>query len=822
MSLSPSAIPLLVTAVFNLAIAIYIYRSNPRERPHIALAAIGALGALWATGVALGHYTVPVSVIFVRFTLAVASLAPLSVLILAEVFPPAREIRHSRPLMLFAVPATIFPMLAMFSPFLVVSVESGTKGISIQYGPLHTAYGIYMLSCFASSIWVLGRKYRSVTGPLRIQTGYLLLALSIPIAFGTLTNLLIPLLLGTSTLSKFGPLFSLGMIALIGHAIIRHRLMDIRVKVRRGVVYLAAVLVAGLALLALLVVSNALFHDEHQAPNREILLALLVAVLFAPLKGQIQRAFDRYLYREPYDYQRTIRETSRVLSTTIDLPALLGHFARTVGATLRPEGLAIYLLDEEDGRFERAHLLGHGAFPDHASPALPLLAQLEGERRLLFRDEVGQQPAGPDPEAMLADFARLGSEVLVPLIEGDRVIGFLAVGAKRSGDPFFSDDADLLATLANQSAVAVRNAQVHHQVLLVNEHIQRILATIESGVVAVGARGRITLFNRAAETLVGVSASALRGQPVGHLPVSLARLLEATAADGESRSLVEFALPNSAGQPIPLMCSTSPLIGSQGARLGAVAIFSDLSRLKELEQEKRRAERLASLEAIASGMVHEIRNPLVSLKAFTQLLPTRFDDPEFRGSLVRVADREISRIDELLGRFRTLSSAQAQPMALVDVMDPLRATLELLHPEMEARKVRLRRVGGDGPLHQITGNASQMEQLFHNLILNAVEVMNEGGELTVRVADLSEAGGSSLLVEVSDTGPGIPADLVDKIFNPFVTSKARGSGLGLAICSSIADAHRATLRARNHVGHPGCTFTVEFPVPGERPATIRK
>jgi signal transduction histidine kinase len=99
--------------------------------------------------------------------------------------------------------------------------------------------------------------------------------------------------------------------------------------------------------------------------------------------------------------------------------------------------------------------------------------------------------------------------------------------------------------------------------------------------------------------------------------------------------------------------------------------------------------------------------------------------------------------------------------------------------------------------------------------------MSEGGELTVRVADLREAGGNSLLVEISDTGPGIPPDLIDKIFNPFVTTKARGSGLGLAICSSIADAHRATLRARNHYDRPGCSFTVEFPVTSERPAAIR-
>jgi signal transduction histidine kinase len=115
-----------------------------------------------------------------------------------------------------------------------------------------------------------------------------------------------------------------------------------------------------------------------------------------------------------------------------------------------------------------------------------------------------------------------------------------------------------------------------------------------------------------------------------------------------------------------------------------------------------------------------------------------------------------------------------------------------------------------------------MQQLIHNLCLNALEAMNEGGELTVRVADLREAGGSYLLVEISDTGTGIPADLLDKIFNPFVTSKSRGSGLGLAICSSIADAHRATLRARNHVDRPGCTFTVGFPASEECSTAVRK
>src|SRR5262245_45023299 len=133
MSISPSAIPLFVTAVLNLAIAVYVYKRGPRGRPHVALAAIGAIGALWAIGVALGHYATPQSVFFVRFTLAVASLAPLSTLVLADVFPPERVLRKSSALRVFVVPGVLFSILAMFTPLFVVSVGGGPKGISIEY-----------------------------------------------------------------------------------------------------------------------------------------------------------------------------------------------------------------------------------------------------------------------------------------------------------------------------------------------------------------------------------------------------------------------------------------------------------------------------------------------------------------------------------------------------------------------------------------------------------------------------------------------------------------------------------------------------------------
>jgi signal transduction histidine kinase len=147
----------------------------------------------------------------------------------------------------------------------------------------------------------------------------------------------------------------------------------------------------------------------------------------------------------------------------------------------------------------------------------------------------------------------------------------------------------------------------------------------------------------------------------------------------------------------------------------------------------------------------------------------------------------------------------------------LRDTLEALHAEIEDRKLH-RRQPGEATRRPIIRNATQLQPLSLNLCLNAIQAMDQGGGRTVRVADLSERDGSTLLVEVADTGPGIADVLLPTIFDPFVTTKPHGTGLGLAICRGIADAHHARVSARNNVGRPGCTFTVESPVPSGRPA----
>ena len=243
---------------------------------------------------------------------------------------------------------------------------------------------------------------------------------------------------------------------------------------------------------------------------------------------------------------------------------------------------------------------------------------------------------------------------------------------------------------------------------------------------------------------------------------------------------------------------------------GALIVFSDLTRLKDLEREKRRAERLASLGTFASGIAHEIKNPLVAIRTFAELLPERFAEADFREDFSKVVVSEISRIDDLVGRLRGIAATAPQHLGTVDIREPITHTLTLLRGQLERNGTTVRCEFEDAPFHVAVAD-SQLKQLFLNIILNSLESMGPGGDITVRIRRRELHGTTLIVTEISDTGPGIADSVRNNIFDPFFTTKARGSGLGLAICRGITDAHRGSIRAENRVDCRGASIIVEFP-----------
>ena len=178
-------------------------------------------------------------------------------------------------------------------------------------------------------------------------------------------------------------------------------------------------------------------------------------------------------------------------------------------------------------------------------------------------------------------------------------------------------------------------------------------------------------------------------------------------------------------------------------------------------------------------------------------MPEWFSEEDFRNDFSRVAIKEIERIDDLVGRLRGLAMPSQQSLVPVDLRIPLEETLTLLRGQLEQARISLD-LEFDEDLPTIVGNFAQLKQLFLNLLVNAVEATEPAGRLSIRIRNHSTRDSRSVTVEVIDSGPGIPDDLLSKVFEPFVTTKPQGSGLGLSICRGITDVHRATIRARNN------------------------
>jgi signal transduction histidine kinase len=417
--------------------------------------------------------------------------------------------------------------------------------------------------------------------------------------------------------------------------------------------------------------------------------------------------------------------------------------------------------------------------------------------------------------------ARIGGEIAFPLFQDEVLAGFIVIGDKRSGDPFYSRDIDLLSTLASQAAVAMKNAHLYSQVVVANEYVDNILSTMESGVIAVDATGHISLFNLAAHRLTNMRFTSSAGLSYNDLPAPLAGPLRNTLLEGASHSQLETVLHGHDGSDLPLVYSTTKLQDKDGTTHGALIVFSDLSRLKDLEREKQRAERLASFGALAAGIAHEIKNPLVAIRTFAELLPERFGDVEFREDFSKVVIKEISRIDDLVARLRGLASTGPQQVGAIDLRDPINDTLALLRGQLEQTRTAVVREFED-PAPFVSIEDSQLKQLFLNLFLNAIEAMGTDGTLTVRITRRHSQGLPLIVVDVSDTGPGISDTVAANIFDPFFTTKARGSGLGLTICRGIADAHRGTIRAERNLAGPGTVIVVELPVPSAAAELLQK
>jgi nitrogen-specific signal transduction histidine kinase len=806
----------------NLALAGLVFFWHPRKPVNQAFAAFVLMIVSWSfcTTMFYVYATHPVQLLWGRSAFAAASLIGSTFVVFCQLFPDHKHLRLNKACRSFILFGALLAGLS-FTPLILRALDlTRSEAVRREYGALYPMFIVFILTAFGYGIWTLTRQWRRARGRSRLQIQYLSLGLGLFFCGGIMTNLVMPTLLPSTRSGMYGPYFGLFIVSLTAHAIIRHRLMDIRVIIRQSITYaLSAWVAVGIIWGLMRLMSHGLGLQLHPSLSfLPLMIGVAGAMVFHPVRTAIQYLFDRYCYRHAYDYRQAIRGISQVLAGLLRIDPLCDHLTTFILETLKVEEAAVYLYHDRSLIEQRSYQhvgkeeLLRPAPLTMVSPHLILL--LARARQPVLQDELALWAEASELEHFHEEFTLLRSKVLIPLLVEQQVAGFIGVGEKLSGDPFFSQDLEFLVTIGHQAAAALKRAQLHEEVSWMKEYNESILRHMESGLVVVNHDNRITVMNEAAARMLEIRAAEVVGQPLDKLiACGLGQPLLDTLLEKTIYTNHEATLMTGPVQALPVVLSTSILHGADEQPHGAILAFNDLSQIKVLEEEKRRIERLASIGAFMSGIAHEIKNPLVAIKTLAELLPEQYDDEEFRETFTKVTLNEVDRIDALVRRLRSLSSGPNVPLHPLNILTPLEETLSLVSGELTRHHIKVIR-DYQSVVPAIMGDHDQLKQVFVNLCLNSVEAMGEVGALMVTVESRGKPVGQSpeLVIQIADTGPGIPAEHLSSIFDPFFTLKEQGTGLGLAICRGIIDYHRGSITAANSSEDSGAVFTVKLPV----------
>ncbi|MDP2839324.1 MAG: ATP-binding protein, partial [Syntrophales bacterium] len=323
------------------------------------------------------------------------------------------------------------------------------------------------------------------------------------------------------------------------------------------------------------------------------------------------------------------------------------------------------------------------------------------------------------------------------------------------------------------------------------------------GLIATDAGGRLSAFNQTAEAILKRTAAEVLGKPAEEiLPGSCRELFRTLAAE---RRLIERAFDCAVeeGRTIPLDIIATTLCEENGAFVGHILLFRDMTEIRRLEKEVARSRRLASLGSLAAGVAHEIRNPLSSIKGFATWFRERYrDNPEDRET-AEVMIREVDRLNRVITQLLEFARPLTMHRVPTTLQAVIRHALKMVEGEAQAKRIVVE-TDLSVEVGEIPLDADRMTQVLLNLFQNAIGAMEAGGVLRISLDRRDEKG---VRITVADTGIGIPREDLPRVFDPYFTTRPSGTGLGLAIVHKIVEAHGGEVRLESEPGR-GTTATI--------------
>ena len=615
---------------------------------------------------------------------------------------------------------------------------------------------------------------------------------------------------------------SLGLLPLtFGYAIFRYRLMDVDLIFKRGMVYtLAAGLIAGTYFAVIAAVAE-LVHAQipSSGPVGLILAIVVTALLFDPVRKWVQAHMDQVFYRTRYDYRQTLIEFARELSSETDLDKMLSALVDRLSRTLLVDRMAVFLTSSEPPhRFLLAKSFGISQTSGIDLSFLNV-PRPEMEAGHLFFDNT-HQVQREDPKAQEA-IGKLDLNYYIPCRAQKRVIAVLGLGKTMEGDFLTSEDVELLETLAGYLGIAIQNARLYASLEQKAAEYERlkdfnenIVESINVGVLAVDLADRIESWNSQMEVMYALPRWQALTRPLSEVfPAAFVEEFYRVRQNPGIHNLYKFRLDTPAGEGRIVNVAIAPLVTKKFNVIGRLIIMDDITERVELESQLTQADKLSSIGLLAAGVAHEVNTPLAVISSYAQMLAKQLQGDPQKSALLEKVTRQTFRASEIVNNLLNFSRTSGTEFTEVDVNKIISDTLALLEHQFRTARIRVHDELCEH-LPTIHGNAGRLQQVFLNLFLNARDAMANGGTLRVTTAN-----GEGVSVSVSDTGTGIAQEHIQRIYDPFFTTKttpregqqSRGTGLGLSVTYGIIQEHAGKIRVESRPGE-GTTFYLDFPL----------
>jgi PAS domain S-box-containing protein len=632
-----------------------------------------------------------------------------------------------------------------------------------------------------------------------------------------------------------------------GHSVVRYRLMDVDVVVRRALVYgmttlTIAMMIGAVALgLVFLAVGSNLSTTEITLRALIAIVAMgAIVMLSEPLKKYLQERADRFFYGERYDLRHGLLDFGRTLSATTALDPLLHALSERLQQVLDVEKVAIFIEDEAvPERYRLAKSINVGENYRIPQDFRQMIRQKAAEKGVvradefeLLDEELVDETSGEKNGIIgkIEKFSLNGKNIhrqelhyFVPCVVRSKMVAVIGLGRATDGSLLSSEDLEILQTVSGYIGVAIENSLLYQEqhsraeeLALLKEFNESIVESVNVGLIAVDENGKITRCNSTFEQMMNVPRDETIGKSVEEVfDESFALNLESILGKSrwhltEVRNAYKLLTTDSHGKSLVLNVAVAPLRSVSNQQTGAIVVLENVTSRVKLEESLQQNEKLSSIGLLAAGVAHEVNTPLTGVSSYTQMLLGMIPETDPKHALLQKMQKQTDRASNIVGNLLNFSrTGNASEFVEVDINKLLDDTLQLLEPQLRSSNVEIVKNYVATP-PKIFGSGGKLQQVFTNLILNARDAMPSGGSIMLTT---EFDGGDGVVVKVSDTGEGIAPENIGKIFDPFFTTKGvgNGTGLGLAVSYGIVQEHAGTIEVKSENG-TGTIFRLNFPV----------